>query len=381
MRVALLSLHFSEYSLHLARALAASHEVLLILEKNRATGELGENIDRFTVPGLVIEQVNFDRTIKAVAGQVNEISRLLRAFRPEVVHVQETHFDALAILLPLFGRLPYVLTVHDPAPHSGEEDTGLFGRRREVYRRAHRRRADVAITHGAVLARELARVSPHLADRVADISHGPLGDLPGDPAPAPVVPGRFLFLGRMHPYKGLAVFVEAMDMLVARGRRVEGVVAGRGPALTRMREELAAKPHLHVREEYLSRADMLSLVDSSDALALPYLDGTQSGIALLALGRGRSCVASDVGSLSEVVRDGETGVLVPPGSATALADALEYVLDHPEENERLREGAVADAAGRFSWEAIARSTTVAYEQALARRASRGRGLRARPRDA
>lgn len=378
MRVALVSLHFSEYSLHLARALAADHEVLLILEKNRATGELGDDLERFSVPGLTIEQVSFERTPKAIVTQVVVIDRLLRRFRPEVVHVQETHFDSLALLLPLYGRLPYVLTVHDPAPHSGEEDTGLLGRRREVYRVAHRRRADVAITHGAVLARELGRVDPHLRGRIADIPHGPLGDLPGDPAPTPVVPGRFLFLGRMHKYKGLGIFVEAMEMLVERGRRVEGIIAGRGPALAEMHDTLVGAPHLSVRQEYLSRADMLSLVDSADALALPYLDGTQSGIALLALGRGRCCVASDVGSLGEVVRDGETGVLVPPGSATALADALEYVLDHPEESERLRAGAVSDAAGRFSWQTIAQATTAAYHQARARRASRGRLLAARP---
>lgn len=370
MRIALVSLHFSEYSLHLARALATRHEVLLVLETNRAVGELGEDVGRFAVPGLTIEQVHSARSPQAVFHEVRAIRGHLRRFRPDVVHVQETHYDALAILLPLLGRMPYVLTVHDPAPHSGEEDTGLFGRRREIYRLAHRRRADVAITHGAVLADELARVSPHLAGWISDIPHGPLGDLPGDPASAPVVLGRFLFLGRMHRYKGLGVFVQAIDALVARGRRVEGVIAGTGPALADMRADLAGHPQLQVREEYLSRTDMLRLVDSADAIALPYLDGTQSGIAMLALGRGRCCVASDVGSLGEVVRDGETGVLVPPGSVDALADALEFILDHPEEAARLRAGAAADAAGRFSWETIAEATTHAYEKARERRTGR-----------
>lgn len=371
MRIALLSLHFSEYSLHLARALATENDVLLVLEKHRATGELGDDFTRFAVPGLRIEVVEFDRTPKAIVDEVRAIAGLLRRFTPDVVHVQETHFDALAILLPVIGRLPYVLTVHDPSPHSGEEDTGLLGRRRELYRLAHRRRADMAITHGAVLAGQLARVSPHLAGRIADIPHGPLGDLPGDPPAADVVPGRFLFLGRMHPYKGLAVFVEAIAMLVARGRPVEGVIAGRGPALADMRDQVTGVPHLTVREEYLSRADMLGLVDSADALALPYLDGTQSGIALLAMGRGRCCIASDVGSLGEVVRDGETGVLVPPGSAAALAEAFEYVLYNPLEAARLREGVVADASGRFSWQTIAQATTDAYRAAAAHRQAQG----------
>ncbi|MFM8409025.1 MAG: glycosyltransferase, partial [Alphaproteobacteria bacterium] len=67
------------------------------------------------------------------------------------------------------------------------------------------------------------------------------------------------------------------------------------------------------------------LFAASDVVVLPYRDGTQSGVVPLAWAHGRPVVTTAVGGLPEAVDDGATGLLVPPGDARALADALERV--------------------------------------------------------
>ena len=85
--------------------------------------------------------------------------------------------------------------------------------------------------------------------------------------------------------------------------------------------------------------------------------------AVEAMAAGRPVVASRVGGLPEVVRDGETGLLVPPDDPGALARAVATVLDDAELGRRLGEAGRRRARERFSWDAVARRTESLYETA------------------
>jgi glycosyltransferase involved in cell wall biosynthesis len=77
-------------------------------------------------------------------------------------------------------------------------------------------------------------------------------------------------------------------------------------------------------------------------------------------------VATTAGALPEVVgRDGETALLVPPGDAAALAQAIGRLLDDPVLRARLSGAALQRAAERYSWEATARATADVYREVLA----------------
>jgi glycosyltransferase involved in cell wall biosynthesis len=66
---------------------------------------------------------------------------------------------------------------------------------------------------------------------------------------------------------------------------------------------------------------------AADAVVLPYLSGTQSGIAQIAFNFDRPVIATSVGGLGEVVKHGETGLVVPPGDSMALAGAIQQFYD------------------------------------------------------
>ena len=88
---------------------------------------------------------------------------------------------------------------------------------------------------------------------------------------------------------------------------------------------------------------------------------------LEAMAHGVPVVASAVGGLLDLVADGETGVLVPPGDVPALRTALERLLGDPELRRRMGDAARTRARERFSWEHFGQLTLEAYEQARSAR--------------
>lgn len=361
MRVALLALHFTEYSVALAAALARTgHEVLLVLERGNLDAELDGTVPEH--PRLTVEILHHRGDPRAMAANAWRLRRLVREFRPDVLHAQEVIYDWIHVVAQTAG-VPVVLTVHDPRPHSGEEKGSLVQRRYDVYRSLLRRRAAQLITHGDELVAHLCEDLGRDATTVHAVPHGALGVMPQDPPPTPFQPtGKLLFLGRMHRYKGLHVFVEALQSLTDQGIPRTAVVAGRGPALEENAEALQALG-AQVEDRYLSREEMLALVDEAHAVVLPYTDGTQSGVALLAVGRGRPCVASNVGSIPDAVRDGVNGLLVPPSSPVALTEGLARIIEDDALARSLANGASDLAHGEFGWDAIAQATTGVYQAA------------------
>jgi glycosyltransferase involved in cell wall biosynthesis len=89
---------------------------------------------------------------------------------------------------------------------------------------------------------------------------------------------------------------------------------------------------------------------AADVLVQPNLEATQSAVVALAVHFGVPVIASRVGGLPDAVRDGTSGLLVPPGDADALAAAITRVFTEPDLLGRLR-GGMADARQDFGWDA------------------------------
>jgi len=361
-RVALVALHFAEYAANLAAAMATDADVLLILYRNNADSELGDGwATRWAQPGLQIITLDRPHTPLAIIKNTFQLVSSIKKFSPAVLHYQEGNRDEVLFSLPFFFGKPKVVTVHDPAPHSGADAKRNRFSRIRLYSFMMRRSADAAIAHGKFLAEELERVCPWLTGKVTAIPHGPLG-VPLASGTPPMPQGmRLLFFGRIHKYKGLRHFVDAVVQLHRDGLPVTGVVAGSGSDLEEHRAAMLAAGCFEVMEGFIPAADVPPLFLNSRAVVLPYVDGTQSGVAAMALGLGCPAVASAVGAIPELVRDGENGLLVAPADTAALAHAIRKVVSDDALWHQLATGAIRLRDGELTWKTIGAQTLKVYE--------------------
>jgi len=368
MRITLIAMHFAEYACRLAEALAQEHEVQLLLGEANAASELEEEFERYrSIPQLTLVTLPHSRSPLRWLRNAVRLAGEVQRFKPDVVHQQEHTRDyEVAALLYLSRLFPFVLTVHDPQPHSGEDARQHNFSRHSLYKGLLRKRCDAAVTHGNLLCEQMVSVAPWLAGRVANIPHGPLGPL-AIPEQAPDS-GALLFFGRINAYKGLRYFVDAVLQLRAKGLCVNGVIAGRGGDLAANRAVIEAHDCFELHDEFVSRAKVQRLFTRAQLVVMPYIDATQSGVAAMAIGFGRPVVATRVGALPEMVLEGYTGLLVPPRDSAALADAIESLLLNPGRYALLADNVRATGTqGAFSWQSIAGATAAVYSEAIARR--------------
>lgn len=151
--------------------------------------------------------------------------------------------------------------------------------------------------------------------------------------------GLFTILcaGTLHEVKGQAYLVEACRLLAERGTDVRCQLVGDGEDRSDL-ERRIAHGGLDGRVELLglrTRVEVAELMRRADVVAAPSVptcNGRREGIpvALMeAMASGRAVVASDLSGIPELVADGRTGLLVPPGDAVALAGALERLARDP----------------------------------------------------
>lgn len=173
-----------------------------------------------------------------------------------------------------------------------------------------------------------------------------------------------LMIGRLHEEKGHRFLFEALEGVRSEAGPLMVLLAGAGS----LRETLEAD----VRHRGLSdivrflgrRSDIPDLIAISDVIALPSL-AESFGLSLVeAMALGKPVVASAVGGIPEVVGDGDTGLIVPPGNSAALKSALVRILKNRELASKLGE-AGRERAAFFSEERMMRAYEDAYAAVLA----------------
>lgn len=272
--------------------------------------------------------------------------REVRRLRPDVVHAH-WWFPSGVIGAAVAGRLgvPLVVTLHG-------SDVHIAGRPplRHLAGWVFRRAAVVAAVSDALRDEVVASFALRADDVPVlpmPLRMRPAG--PWDPAPAP--PLRLAAVGRLVPEKGFDVLLEALGDLDATLDLV-----GDGPAAASLRRQAAP---LGDRVRFWGtrdRGEIAGILAGAHALVVPSRREGLGMVALEALAVGCPVVASRTGGLVDVVDDGVDGLLVPPGDAGALADALRRL---PLGSPRGR-----SVAGHLPG-AMAASHLAAYERAVA----------------
>ena len=176
-----------------------------------------------------------------------------------------------------------------------------------------------------------------------------------------------LFLGGLSPHKGPDVLLKAMPKIIKEVPDAKLVLVGSGG----MREELEGLCKKIGVKKYVKFAGFVGdtfkkalYYRSADVFTLPSTMLEIFGIVNLeAMACGVPIVASKIGGVPDVVKDGENGLLVQPRDSGALADAIIYLLENEDVRERMgKNGRVK--VENYSWDKIAEETEKIYEAVL-----------------
>lgn len=195
---------------------------------------------------------------------------------------------------------------------------------------------------------------------------------------APRLKGELLlgFGGRLVPEKGVQVLLGALAELPPRWAKVRLWIAGDGPARGSL-EDQARQLGLTDRVEFLGhlrREELQRRFESLTIQIVPSLWSEPYGLVTAeAMARGTPVVASGVGAAPELIEDGRTGYLVPPGDATALGRRLDQLLADPTSMALVAERAWHSAATAFDLDLMLNRLVALYHGALDSSGSKRRG--------
>jgi glycosyltransferase involved in cell wall biosynthesis len=319
----------SQFALELGRTAQAEPGIRAVLSISRQN----ENFDAFRVLGPALFPVN---TFQTNIGAVTQAWRIPFLRRELLRRIRRDKIKAIIELMPHvwtrlvsreFRRLGvrYVTVVHDADPHPGDRTGVLNG-----WLDASMRTADVVLTLSAAVAERLGCLGWVPRSKIFPLFHPDLSYAPPvalhPPREGEVL--RLLFLGRIMPYKGLSLFLDAVDVLRHRGVAVKVGVYGEGKlgSNTTRLEAMGAE----VVNRWLSVREIGSILPHFHAVVLSHLEASQSGVAAAALGAGLPVIATPVGGLVEQIIDGVTGIIAERAEAHALAEAIMRLHVSPE---------------------------------------------------
>lgn len=196
--------------------------------------------------------------------------------------------------------------------------------------------------------------------------------LPPASQAAPVAPASpvVALVGRVAAWKGQHVFLRAAALVPGRRPEVRFRIVGSAmfgeEEYERNLHALAADLGIEGRVEFLGfRDDVPALLAETDIVVHASTLGEPFGqVVIEGMAAGRPVVATDGGALPEIVTDGETGLLVPPGDADALARALMTLLDDPARARALGAAGRARVRERFTIARTRDRIQTLYDQIL-----------------
>jgi glycogen synthase len=179
-----------------------------------------------------------------------------------------------------------------------------------------------------------------------------------------------LFVGRISEQKGIFQLREAARALPDEVSLVLCASSPDTPELAaRLQAAVAGRPRVQWINAMLPVSEVVQLYSHAAVFACPSIYEPFGLINLEAMACGTPVVASRVGGIPEVVVDGETGWLVPPGDPAALAEALRVSLADPTRARRMGEAGRRRVEAHFSWDRIAEHTLAVYRDAIAAKAA------------
>jgi len=350
-----------KYVLELVRALSREHSVVVVTSGNEPQKSLVEGVKVYHLP----YKLRLSNTPIGLAWYWR-LRKIIRAEQPDVINAHSPVPFMADMAALAAGKVPVLLTYHAGSMAKGTG--GLVDGVLKLY-------------ETAVLPRLFARVQRVAAVYPTFVQ----SKMQGIPTPLFIPPGidtalfrpnskaektvDIMFAGRIQrtsAWKGLDVLLAAVALLKKRGRDVRVQIAGDGDAVEEYRQQ-AIRLGIEKNVLFLGALhgdELVQAYQRSKVFVLPSKTEAESfGMVLAeAMACGVVVVGSRVGGVPNLVQDGASGRLVPPGNEAALAEVLRELLADAAQREVLGQAARQRVQAQFSLEHLVAQTTELFER-------------------
>ena len=298
-----------------------------------------------------------------------EVHRIAHAAKATVLHANSVRAGLGTLVARRIGRQALVVHIRDCLPH---------GRAADAVRLLTTRNADALIAISRHVATRFAGEAPpaavrekmHVVDNPVDLSRfRPPSTRPVTRDAAPVL----AIIGQITPWKGHDTAVRALPDVRSRFPGTRLLVVGEvkfedsatrldNRAFLRSLHELVGELKLDDAVDFLGeRQDVPDIMAAADAILVPSVEEPFGRTVAEAMAIGTPVIATSVGGPAELIDNGSTGLLVPPGEPAAWSGAIRRIVEHPEWASKIGQRASEVARERFATEHHVAAMMEVYE--------------------
>lgn len=328
-------------------------------------------IDEFRENSELIQFLNYKKTHRVIILNDNrykfliknmiiffQLSNYIKNNGYEIIHfIGQSPF--FMILYKLLGKFKIVHSLHETLPHNFFENNNTNYRFLDfVIKNSHQ-----IIVHSMTSYQKLKNYNQQSINMTSMIRFGLYESY------KQFIPERntnkcrqILYFGVIRPYKGVHVLLEAFELLAKNFYDLKLVIAGRGDFYFDIQKY--SNLNIEIINKELTEQEIVNLVNNATIIVCPYTSASQSGVPMVSYLFNKPIVASKVGGLAEVIKEGKTGFLVEPNDIEQLSSKIKLLL----ENTDLYNAMVCNieeiySSGEYDWNVIASETTQIYKKA------------------
>lgn len=250
-----------------------------------------------------------------------KILKFVTRINPDIIHCNNfINLNFLFLLLKCKSKI--ILTVHDPFPHSGEIS----------FRKKNKRQLNFIFIKNIILLNLYQKDEFVLKNRryhFKNVFISSLGvyEYLNDYNIELSESSKFiiLFFGRISPYKGIDVLLEAFLSIEKSFPNIKLIIAGSGNFYFDT-SLFQSNPKIKFINRYITNEELVNLIYQSAIVVCPYKDATQSGVVMSAYALNKPVLATNVGGLPEMIDDSKTGYLIPPNNSNAIAEKITQII-------------------------------------------------------
>ncbi|MGI9424895.1 MAG: glycosyltransferase [Hyphomicrobiaceae bacterium] len=318
----------------------------------------GQLADHLQSAGILLDALNKPPGLRL--GYVRRLRAILDAWRPDIIHTHNDtgHFYAS---LANVGRGSKARLLHTKHGRGDPDD------RKSVIRNwLSSRLSDVVIAVSDDVEKICREVEKVPAGKVRTIINGikldPYLSLKREgPASGAILFGH---VGRLSEVKNQRLLIEAFAIVHRQLPQSRLAIAGDGPLRSELEEQTRTLGIASSVDFLGYRSDVAAVLSDIDVFLLSSQSEGTPLVVIEAMAAGIPVIATDVGGLSEMLKDRQTGMLVPPGDARSLANRMLELASDKEKRYRLGERGRENAKAHYSLERMIRDYSEIYESLL-----------------